>query len=74
VIFSRADDGPDVILVDTRWFSTDYLAHQLARRGARVHAFTAPPGGRRLIFALCIPTGRMRKSRFRISGPTHSRP
>jgi hypothetical protein len=34
------DDGPDVILVDTTWFSTDYLAHQLASRGARVHAFT----------------------------------
>lgn len=43
VIFRRADDGPNVILVDTRWFSTDYLAHQLASRGARVHAFTAPP-------------------------------
>lgn len=42
-MFRRANDGPDVILVDTRWFSTDYLAHQLARRGVRVHAFTAPP-------------------------------
>jgi hypothetical protein len=43
VIFRRGGDGPDVILVDTRWFSTDYLAHQLASRGARVHAFTTPP-------------------------------
>ena len=43
MVFRRASDGPDVILVDTRWFSTDYLAHQLSSRGARVHAFTAPP-------------------------------
>ena len=43
MIFRRAEgDGPDVILVDTNWFSTDYLAHQLASRGARVHAFTPP--------------------------------
>ncbi len=44
MIFRRAGSGdPDVILVDTRWFSTDYLAHKLASRGIRVHAFTAPP-------------------------------
>jgi hypothetical protein len=44
VIFRRAGgNGPDVVLVDTRWFSTDYLAHELASRGVRVHAFTAPP-------------------------------
>ena len=36
MIFRRSSDGPDVILVDTSWFSTDYLAHQLTTRGARV--------------------------------------
>ena len=41
VIFRRAGgDGPDVILVDTEWFPADFLAYQLAGRGARVHAFT----------------------------------
>jgi hypothetical protein len=41
VIFRRASgDGPDVILVDTTWFPADFVAHQLASRGARVHAFT----------------------------------
>jgi hypothetical protein len=41
VIFRRArGDGPDVILVDTPWFPADFLAYQLASRGARVHAFT----------------------------------
>jgi hypothetical protein len=41
VIFRRpGGDGPDVILVDTAWFQTNFLAHQLASRGARVHAFT----------------------------------
>jgi hypothetical protein len=34
--------GPDVILLDTRWFQTDYLAHELASRGFRVHSFTPP--------------------------------
>jgi hypothetical protein len=32
--------GPDVILVDTTWASVDFLAHQLVKRGLRVHAFT----------------------------------
>ena len=31
---------PRVILVDTTWRSTDYLAYQLAKRGLEVHAFT----------------------------------
>jgi hypothetical protein len=29
-----------VILVDTTWASVDFLAHQLVKRGLRVHAFT----------------------------------
>jgi len=37
---SRGRSGPDVILVDTTWGSVEFLAHQLARRGLRVHAFT----------------------------------
>ena len=32
--------GPDVILIDTTWASVDFLAHQLVKRGLRVHAFT----------------------------------
>ena len=32
--------GPDVILVDATWASVDFLAHQLTKRGLRVHAFT----------------------------------
>jgi Carbamoyl-phosphate synthase L chain, ATP binding domain len=40
-MFRRArGDGPDIILVDTTWFPADFLAYQLASRGARVHAFT----------------------------------
>jgi hypothetical protein len=30
----------DVILVDTTWASTDFLAYQLAKNGLGVHAFT----------------------------------
>jgi hypothetical protein len=38
---SRGRSGsPDVILVDTTWASVDFLAHQLVKRGLRVHAFT----------------------------------
>ena len=37
---SRGRSGPDVILVDTTWGSVDFLAHQLTKRGLRVHAFT----------------------------------
>lgn len=41
--FRRSEgDDFDVILVDRMGFTTDYLAHQLTRRGARVHLFTAP--------------------------------
>ncbi len=43
MVFGRSRDrseGPDVILVDTTWASVDFLAHQLAKRGLRVHAFT----------------------------------
>ena len=41
--FRRAEgDGLDIILVDRMGFTTDYLAHQLTSRGARVHMFTAP--------------------------------
>jgi len=38
---SRKRGGrPDVILVDTTWASTDFLAYQLAKNGLGVHAFT----------------------------------
>lgn len=41
MVFRRGGgDGPDIILVDTRWFSTDYLAYGLASHGSRVHSFT----------------------------------
>ena len=41
MIFRRAEgDGLDIILVDTLGITTDYLAYQLASRGARVHLFT----------------------------------
>jgi hypothetical protein len=41
MIFRRAEgDSLDIILVDTLGITTDYLAHQLTRRGARVHLFT----------------------------------
>lgn len=36
----RSGSGPDIILVDRMCLTTDYLAHQLASRGARVHLFT----------------------------------
>ena len=35
-----ARDVADVILVDTSWDSTDFLAYQLAKRGIRPHACT----------------------------------
>jgi hypothetical protein len=35
-----AGDSPDVILMDTSWDCTDFLAYQLAKRGVRPHAFT----------------------------------
>ncbi len=40
----RRPEGDDfaVILVDRMGFTSDYLAHQLTRRGARVHMFTSP--------------------------------
>lgn len=37
---ARAGDGPDVILMDTSWDCTDFLAYQLAKRGIRPHAYT----------------------------------
>jgi hypothetical protein len=37
---ARASDGPDVILLDTSWDCTDFLAYQLAKRGIRPHACT----------------------------------
>jgi hypothetical protein len=41
MILRRAGgDAPDVILVDRMSHTTDYLAYQLASRGARVHLFT----------------------------------
>lgn len=41
MIFSHAEGkGFDIILVDRMDLTTDYLAYQLARRGARVHLFT----------------------------------
>jgi hypothetical protein len=35
------DDRPDVILLDTSWSSTELFAHELARHGLNVHAFTS---------------------------------
>src|SRR5689334_4879382 len=43
MIFGRRGSGPDIILVDRMCLTTDYLAHQLASRGARVHLFTTSP-------------------------------
>lgn len=43
MVFRRGGDGPDVILVDSHWYTADYLAYQLARHGLRVHAFTSSP-------------------------------
>lgn len=43
MIFRRSGSGPDIILVDRMCLTTDYLAHQLASRGARVHLFTKSP-------------------------------
>jgi hypothetical protein len=41
MIFGRkGSGGPDIILVDRMCLTTDYLARQLASRGARVHLFT----------------------------------
>lgn len=37
---SHRGEPSDVILVDTTWASTDFLAYQLARHGLGVHAFT----------------------------------
>ncbi len=37
---ARARDVPDVILMDTSWDCTDFLAYQLAKRGIRPHACT----------------------------------
>lgn len=43
MIFGRTGSGPDIILVDRMCLTTDYLARQLASRGARVHLFTTSP-------------------------------
>jgi hypothetical protein len=44
MIFRRSGGDPlDIILVDRMDLTTDYLAYQLTRRGARVHLFTPSP-------------------------------
>ena len=38
---ARGDGGkPDVIMVDTSWGSAEFFAHQIAKQGLNVHAFT----------------------------------